>query len=70
MTHSPALLVALGTIAMKPVASLFPSARAHPGTRKERRDYELLLLADDRILEDIGVTREEVRRALLDCDHR
>lgn len=70
MTHSPALLVALGTIAMRPVAALFAPRPAGGGTRKERRDYERLLLAEDRFLDDVGVTRDEVRRMLRECIYR
>jgi uncharacterized protein YjiS (DUF1127 family) len=37
-------------------------ARAH-----ERRGYRQLLARDEACLQDVGVTREQVRKALADC---
>jgi uncharacterized protein YjiS (DUF1127 family) len=49
------------------IAHVGRALRAAHARRKMRRDYETLLLCDDHIFRDIGLTRVEVRKALADC---
>ncbi len=44
------------------IKSALDSARSRS---RERRDYEKLLEVDDHMLEDIGLRRNDVRRALM-----
>ena len=56
MAHSPAALTALETMGFGTIPSPYVHARA------------ALLMVDAHLLHDIGVTREDVRRALRACD--
>jgi uncharacterized protein YjiS (DUF1127 family) len=42
-------------------------ARDHARQKRARRELESLLQADDHILRDIGISRHDLRRALMDC---
>jgi uncharacterized protein YjiS (DUF1127 family) len=42
--------------------------RAANARRQERDDYDYLLGCEDHILNDIGLSREDVSRAREDCD--
>jgi uncharacterized protein YjiS (DUF1127 family) len=49
------------------IAHVARAIRTAHARRKMRHDYETLLVCDDHILRDIGVTRADVRDALAAC---
>jgi uncharacterized protein YjiS (DUF1127 family) len=72
MTH--AAFAALETMGYGPIRSPFAgivarimAARARQAAR---RTYAYLLDAEQHLLDDIGLTRAEVKRALMECDAR
>jgi uncharacterized protein YjiS (DUF1127 family) len=78
MPHSPAALTALDVLGFGPVASPFArfraaraAARAAARSREAtRQSYRTLIEAGDHLLKDVGLTRDEVRRALQALDGR
>ena len=72
MAHSPAALTALETMGFGTIPSPYAHARAAltamAARRRARREFAALLMVDAHLLHDIGVTREDVRRALRACD--
>ena len=72
MSVSPALQVAVdvmyGTYHKPSMPNrIFAAIRAAHARRAKVREYEALLLCDDHILKDIGLTRGAVREALAAC---
>lgn len=72
MTH--AALTALETMGFGPIRSPFAgilaAVKAAHARREARRTYSHLLGADKHLLDDIGLTRADVHRALIECGRR
>ena len=73
MTHASAMTI-LETMGFGPIASPFArlkaALKAAHARRAARRDYAYLLEAEDCLLQDIGITRTDVRQAMRECDGR
>jgi uncharacterized protein YjiS (DUF1127 family) len=71
MTH--AALTAIETMGLpvrSPFARIAATIKAARARQAERRTYAYLLDAEQYLLDDIGLTRAEVKRALMACDGR
>jgi uncharacterized protein YjiS (DUF1127 family) len=71
MTHSPAALTALEALGYRPAAAPFGRIMAAVAAARARqiarRSYRHLLDAEPHVLDDIGLTRADVQRALDAC---
>jgi uncharacterized protein YjiS (DUF1127 family) len=71
MIHASALTaletMGFGTIP-SPFARIKAALKAAHARRTARREYTYLLGAEDHLLQDIGISRADVRQALRECD--
>ena len=75
MTMSPAYPIAVEVMGHRHgnpgvVARVGAAVRAAYARHQARKAYEALLLSDDHVFSDIGVTRDDVRSALAGCRRR
>jgi uncharacterized protein YjiS (DUF1127 family) len=70
MTHAAiATLESIGSIP-SPFAGIAAALEAARARHTARRGYRYLLEAEPHLLADIGLTRADVRQALMACDGR
>ena len=75
MTHSPAAPSALetmrfGATVVRPLARITAALVAARTRQAAHRTHIYLLDAEEHLLNDIGLTRADLRRALTECDRR
>jgi uncharacterized protein YjiS (DUF1127 family) len=76
MTYAPAFLTSLEAMVPglrpnpSPIARALSALHAAHARRQAIRDYTRLLQVEDHLLDDIGISRSDVRRALRDCKGR
>jgi uncharacterized protein YjiS (DUF1127 family) len=73
MTYAPAFMTAREATVPglrptpSPIARAMSAWRAAHARRQTLRDYKKLLTVEEHLLSDIGLTRNDIRRAIVEC---
>ena len=74
MTYAPAFMTALEAMVPglrptpSPIGRAMAAWRAARARRQSVRDYKKLLTVEEHLLSDIGLTRNDIRRAIVECE--